>query len=300
MRGCWEGVGEPKHRLISLLPSPSCCGCPDSGFTCKTKAVSARVCAGAIPHPAAQHPVDSAAIQPMVAGQTSLGPLPPLHPGLRIFLIRQKTLGTTGICGETGKGWSPNWVELHEVSPGVRCGVAEVVRTREHPMGCGKGCAIDALGVLSCGAKGPCCTSQPRRDLSVQLALGAGRCSVGRAGCWGAGKGRGGKGRRREGEEGGEGKERREGRPRQGARQGVAPSAPIMHYWKHLAWAAGVCASGTHMCSHGYGDAHKHICTYEYVYISIYHTCVHSGSCVCIYPCMCTQTYTGMEVCTYM
>lgn len=54
MRGCWEGVGGPDHPLVSLLPSPSCCACPDSGFTTLAKRKRYRCMSALAPSPILQ------------------------------------------------------------------------------------------------------------------------------------------------------------------------------------------------------------------------------------------------------
>lgn len=311
MHGCWQGVGGLAHPPVSLLPSPSCCGYPVSGFSTLVKRKQYRRMSALAPSPILQPSTLESlrwwGLQQLArypGAPTPLLPPPPPHPALRISLTRQQPAGTTGIRGETSEGCSLSQLEHQRLSPGMGCGAVEAERTREHPMGwgqgwgCGKGCAVGALRVLGCGVQGPHCP-----PATLPTAAPGPRCAA-RPETW---EGSRGQGRvpgcrhpsRHAGSPAGRGGEGRERRPRRGA----APGAPVMHYWKHLAWAAGACSGCTRMCTHahGYGDTHMHIWIYGCVYISTcIHTCVHSCSCVHTYPYVCTHTYTGMEVCTHM
>lgn len=155
------------------------------------------------------------------------------------------------------------------------------------------------LGCWAVGCYGPHCTlpgsSQLPQGPGVQRTLGAGRDPGDRAGCRGAGTRPG----MREAQQEGEGR----GGLGEGPGAGRPLDAPVMHYWKHLAWAAGAGAGCTRMCTHahGFGDTRMHIRSYGYVCISrCIHTCIRSCSCEHTYTYVSSDTYTGMEVCTHM
>lgn len=146
----------------------------------------------------------------------------------------------------------------------------------------------------------PCQAPQNSSFLKPQDAVprpqgaGTGRDSGSRAGCWRAGTHPSTWKTHWD-------REGREERPRREAKQGVAPGALIMHYWKHLAWDVGACTGCTHMCAqvHGYGETYTHICIYGYMYISTCsHACVHTCTCahvpIHVYICAhtCTDTHT--------
>lgn len=111
MRGCWEGVGGPKHPLVSLLPSPSCCGCLDFGFTALAKRKQCRGVSVLVWSPILQPSTLASLWRWGLWPDIPLLPPPPPHPMPRISLTRQQRTGTTGICGKTGEGCSPSWLE---------------------------------------------------------------------------------------------------------------------------------------------------------------------------------------------
>ena len=159
--------------------------------------------------------------------------------------------------------------------------------------GCGKGCAVAALGVLSCIPAMLPNSSFLKTQGAVPRPHGAGsgRDSGSRAGCWRAGTHPSMWEAHREGEG-------REGRPRREAKQGVASGSLITHYWKHLAWDVGVCTGCTHVCTCAWVWGNTHICIYGYILINTRtHTCVHACSHVLTYPYMgtyvpiCVQTH---------
>lgn len=170
--------------------------------------------------------------------------------------------------------------------------------------GCGKGCAVAALGVLGCTPATLPNSSFLRTQGAVPRPQGAGsgRDSGSRAGGWRAGTHPSMWEAHRE-------REGREGRPRREAKQGVAPGALVMHYWKHLAWDVGACTGCTHMCAHahGYGETHTYVfmgtCVPVHVPTPVYtrvHMCPPTHPWVHMCPYVCRHTHTGMEVCTHM
>lgn len=161
--------------------------------------------------------------------------------------------------------------------------------------GCGKdsAAAAAALGVLGCTPATVPNSSFLRTQGAVPRPQGAGsgRDSGSRAGGWRAGTHPSMWEAHRE-------REGREGRPRREAKQGVAPGALVMHYWKHLAWDVGACTGCTHVCTCARVWGNTHICIYGHMRTSACtHTCVHACSHVPTYPSM--GTYVPIRVQTH-
>lgn len=296
MRKCWDGVGGSKHPRVSLLPSPSYCGSSHSGFTTFTNRKECQ-CMTVLPScsPAGWWDccsgawTDTPGAPPITASTSTPSPQ-------RISLTRQQPSGTAGIPGETGKGCFSSWLDHCEVSPGMVCRAVEAERI------------LTGLweGLCCCCTWGaglhPCQALQKSSFLEMEGAVprpqgaGTGSDSGSRAGCWRAGTYPSTWEACRDGEG-------REERPRREAKQGVAPGALIMHYWKHLAWDVGACTGCTppHTCAqmHGYRETYTHTSIYGYVCISTcMHPCVHTRSCVPTYPYMCT--YVPLHVQTHI
>lgn len=192
-----------------------------------------------------------------------------------------------GICGQTDKGCFPSWLEHCKVSPGMVCRAVELERILSGMWE--RLCCCCTWGA----ALHPCQAPQNSSFLKTQGAVprprgaGTGRHSGGRAGCWRAGT----HPSTWEAHWDGEG---REERPRREAKQGVAPGALVMHYWKHLAWDVGACTGCTHMCTSTWvwGNIHTHMCLWVHVY-----QYMNPHLCTCMLTC---ATYPYMCMCVLM
>lgn len=298
MHGCWQGVGGLAHPPLSLLPSPSCCGYPVSGFSTLVKRKQCRRMSALAPSPILQPSTLESlrwwGLQQLArhpGAPTPLLPPPPPHPALRISLTRQQPAGTTGIRGETSKGCSLSRLEHQRVSPGMGCRAVEAERTREHPMGWGQGWGCGAVllvrsGCWAVGCRAPTAllphSPQPPQGPGVQRTLRAGQDPGGRAGCWGAGTRPGMREAQREEEGRGGSGGLGEGRPP------AHPSCITGNIWPGLrgrAWAAHACAHmhtgmGTHTCTYGFMDVciSVHASTPVYTHARVYtHIHRHGG-----------------------